>query len=867
MRLAQSESEAGGRQAPSDGEPAKRQVQTDRVVGVSLHTGQGAPGAGHRSRPALFYAGVFLVSAATLMLQVIETRILSVVSWYHLAFFVISVAMFGLTTGSVWVYLRGERFTAATLSWDLGYYSVALAVATAVSGGAQLTLSPILVPTFVGFLVWAELALCIAVPFFFSGVVVSLALTRSSFPVGRVYGVDLAGAAAGCLGVLAVLNTTDAPSAVLWSAAVMGLAAVAFRASNVGGAPEHRPRVAALLRWRWGIVIALVAAALVNGLSERGLRPVFVKGMDQSAWPKLLEAWNSFSRVAVYAQDSREPKMWGPSPRFEPARWPIEQRTLNIDGDAATTSYRIGGDVAKAGFLRYDVTSLAYFLPDLRRAAIIGVGGGRDVLSARVFGVADIVGVEINPVLVRLLAKTPGFADYTDLRRLGGVSLYVDEARSWFARSRDRFDVIQMSLVDTWAATGAGAFTLTENGLYTREAWRIFLDRLAERGVFTVSRWYAGGGFDETARMIGLGMAAVLESGAAEPHRHIFVATSGAIATLVLGRAPLSSSQLSALRAASAQMQYAVVVDPDTEPPSPVLARLLASRSADDLHRATRGLPLDVSVPTDDRPFFFNQLPLRDLPRLLWHPELARRHGITYKGNILATVTLGMLLCVAALLVIATILIPLRPALRHVGARLAISGTAYFALIGIGFMCVEIGLLQRMSVFLGHPIYALSIVLFAMILATGVGSLLSDRVRLESRGAFVTWALVTAGYLFTLPVTAGAVAHTFDSSALLIRASLVLALITPAGILMGWGFPSGLRLIAAVDARPTPWFWGINGAAGVFASILAVAVSLALGISATLVIGAACYVLLIPAALALGFTPGRQARLAGRQSD
>jgi hypothetical protein len=217
--------------------------------------------------------------------------------------------------------------------------------------------------------------------------------------------------------------------------------------------------------------------------------------------------------------------------------------------------------------------------------------------------------------------------------------------------------------------------------------------------------------------------------------------------------------------------------------------------------------------------------------------------------------------------VIATILIPLRPALRHVGARLAISGTAYFALIGIGFMCVEIGLLQRMSVFLGHPIYALSIVLFAMILATGVGSLLSDRVRLESRGAFVTWALVTAGYLFTLPVTAGAVTHTFDSSALLIRASLVLALITPAGILMGWGFPSGLRLIAAVDARPTPWFWGINGAAGVFASILAVAVSLALGISATLVIGAACYVLLIPAALALGFTPGRQARLAGRQSD
>ena len=142
MRLAQGESEAGGRQASSEGEAGPHTL-----------------GAGHRSRPARFYAGVFLVSAATLMLQVIETRILSVVSWYHLAFFVISIAMFGLTAGSVWVYLRGERFTAATLSWDLSYYSVALAVATAVSGGAQLTLSPILVPTLVGFLVWAEFAL------------------------------------------------------------------------------------------------------------------------------------------------------------------------------------------------------------------------------------------------------------------------------------------------------------------------------------------------------------------------------------------------------------------------------------------------------------------------------------------------------------------------------------------------------------------------------------------------------------------------------------------------------------------------------------------------------------------------------------
>jgi hypothetical protein len=812
---------------------------------------------GGRSRPALFYAGVFLVTAATLMLQVIQTRILSVVSWYHLAFFVISVAMFGLTSGAVWVYLRGERFTSATLSWDLAHFSAALALATAVSGAAQLTLSPTLVPTLVGLLVWVELATCIAVPFFFSGVVVSLALTRSPFPVGRVYGVDLAGAAAGCLGVLAVLNATDAPSAVLWSGALAAVASLAFSASRVGAAPAHRPAFAAMLEWRRSLVIVLVASALANGLSEHGLRPVFVKGFDESAWPRLFEAWNSFSRVAVYAHASPEPQMWGASPRFEPARWPTEQRTLNIDGDAATAIYRINGDSGKAGFLRYDVTNLAYFLPDLRRAGIIGVGGGRDVVSARVFGVPDIIGVEINPILVRLLVQTSGFADYVDLRRLGGVDLHVDEARSWFARSSETFDVIQMSLVDTWAATGAGAFSLSENSLYTLEAWRIFLDRLAEHGVFTVSRWYESGEVDETARMIGLAMAALLESEVREPARHIFVAASGSIATLVLGRAPLTGSQLAALRGAVAEMQYTVLVDPDTAPPSSVISRILASQSADELDRATHGLELDLTVPTDERPFFFNQFPLRELPRLIWEPELAQRHGIIYKGNLLATVTLGMLFVVAATLVVATIVIPLRPALRHVGPRLAMGGTAYFMLIGIGFMCIEIGLLQRMSVFLGHPIYSLSIVLCAMILATGLGSLLSERVRLARSASFVAWAAVTAGYLCTLPLTARAVAHTFDSSSLPVRASLAVALIAPSGLLMGWGFPTGIRLIAAVDARPTPWFWGINGAAGVFASILAVAVSMALGISTTLVIGAACYALLIPAAFAIGFAAER----------
>jgi hypothetical protein len=197
----------------------------------------------------------------------------------------------------------------------------------------------------------------------------------------------------------------------------------------------------------------------------------------------------------------------------------------------------------------------------------------------------------------------------------------------------------------------------------------------------------------------------------------------------------------------------------------------------------------------------------------------------------------------------------LRPAIADVGRRLATGGTAYFMLIGIGFMCSEMGLLQRLSVFLGHPVYSLSIVLFSLILTTGAGSLMSEKFPLNTRLRFVLWAVLAAGYLAALPIWLSGVLHAFESAPLMIRAPLCVAVIAPAGFLLGFGFPTGMRFVSAADRRPTPWFWGINGAAGVLASSAAVALSIAFGIYVTFLISAVCYVLLIPAGLLIGFEP------------
>ena len=806
-------------------------------------------------RPRRFYLGVFLTSLAILMLEIVQTRILSVVVWYHLAFLVISLAMFGLTAGAVWVYLKGERFTAKTLSCDLGYFCGLFAFATAISLAVQMTLTPIVTRFFTTLWIWTELALCLSAPFFFAGIVISLALTRSPFPVARVYGVDLIGAAGGAVGALTLLNIVDGPSAVLWIAVIAALAAISFSFSGIGNVPEPKPRLHEWLWSRqWTFAVLLVVAA-INPFLEHGLQPVAVKGKFEFPSTHALRQWNSFSRVDVSHVFRSAPIMWGPSPKMYEKRWLVDQVDLFIDGDAGTTAYRFDGNFEAVEFLKYDITNLAYFLPGRERAVIVGVGGGRDVLSAALFGLKEITAVELNPILVDLQMQGSGLLGFTNVARIPGVRFVTDEGRSWLARSRDSFDVIQMSLVDTWAATGAGAFTLSENGLYTIDAWKIFLSRLTAKGVLTVSRWYDPAVADETGRIISLAVGTLMEMGVREPRRHLFIAAQKRIATLVLSKSPLSASDIEALEKAAAFYQHEVIVTPSWEPKSNVLSRIVNAPDIKSLHAFTSNLAFDLTPPTDNRPFFFNQLPFS---RLLQALAFARgvlaassEGGGVRRGNLVATVTLLILFLIAFCLVAAALIIPLRSAVTDVGVRLVRNGTLYFALIGVGFMMIEIGLLQRMNIFLGHPVYSLSVLLFTLILSTGIGSFVSDNFHLDSQARIIAWGIVTAVYAFALAICLGSVFATFYDAGLAVRIALCVALIAPAGVLVGFGFPTGMRLVSSLDARPTPWFWGINGAAGVLASISAVVVSLALGIPATLLLGAICYLLLIPVALRL----------------
>lgn len=773
------------------------------------------------------YLGMFLTAFCTLALQVTLARLLSVITWYHLAFLAISTAMLGMTAGAVKVYLDPKRFEGGKLCAEAGRTCVAYALA-APAALVLLCLLPLdLQPTAMSYLGFLVATVTCALPFYFAGIVASALITKSGLPIGRLYASDLAGAALGCLFVLGGLEILDAPSLILLCAGVAALAGLVFALPVSGRATTVR---------RLLLFVGFLVVSLANSSTLHGIRPSFVKGRVERVEDFLIERWNSFSRVVMYRGGAYPPMYWGASPRA-PAD-SIWQFRMNIDGEAGTTMqrYRDEGDIAH---LRYDVTTVAYHLGRKGAACIIGVGGGRDIQAALLFGHERVVGVEVNPVFINLLN-----GDFKDFARVGGrddVELVVDDARSWLSRTTNRFAVIQMSMIDTWAATGAGAFSLTENALYTVEAWEVFLGRLAPDGILAVSRWHSPENIGETGRIISLAMATLMRMGVEDPARHIALVTANRISTLIVGRDPLAADDAARLRAACEEYLYEPACLPGEPPANETLRALLASSTEADLRAVSAGHELNLLPSTDENPYFFNMLKLSHLGM-----AFRTRIGVV-RGNLTATLTLLVLLACLLVLAVATVIVPLALRSRaeaEEGRRSPVlwAGALYFSLIGCAFMFLEIVLIQKLSVFLGHPVYALGILLFTVILGSGVGSFLSDRLPLDRRPwayvyPAVTVAAVLAARFVLKAVLAGMITAPTSHK---IAASVLI--VFPMGLLMGFFFPVGMRLVRrSALGGATPWYWALNGIFGVLCSALAVFVSIYASVSTNFYIAAACY--------------------------
>ena len=749
------------------------------------------------------------------MTELALTRIFSVTMYYHFAFLAISIALFGLSASGVSVYVLRRQLAGMETRRLLTAGAVAHALATLVA-------LAFLVRIRVGLNYSPEnLALMLAIyalaalPFFTGGAVISLAFARVSERINVLYGADLLGAAAGCLALIPLLNGLGAPGVVLTASGLSLIAAVCF------APPEWRARTA---------VAALFVFVMPVGAQLAGTQPFDVANTKGHEGDRVLfSKWNSFSRVAVYDRAHGD---WSLSPRFEGHRG--ESLFMDIDSAASTPILKGSGQLDDASYLRYELTALAYHLverADGFRALVIGPGGGRDLLSALVFGASHVDGVEINPIIVRDV-MLDRFRDYS-----GGVyahpkvAIHVDDGRSFVRRSDARYDVIQASLVDTWAATAAGAYTLTENSLYTQEAFGEYLDHLSDEGYLTVTRWVFDG-----LRLVTLAQEAAAERGL-DPARHLAIVRLDRVATFLLKKTPFTSDDVARLQRLSADMGFTVLYAPGVQSEDNDYRRLIL---ADDRDAFLASYRLDVTPTTDDRPFFFHTTRLRDQFQVAFGRSMLFGNGLS---------ALLTLMGISAALVLLFIVGPLVLAGGRPGSGWA-AWLGYFGALGAGFMLIEVALLQRFVLLLGHPVYSLTVTLFSLLLGTGIGSLISRRVPAARVQAVTVRAIVVVllvgaiSPLFLEPLINASIALPLPA-----RIGVAVAVLLPIGVLLGMPLPGGMRVLSSVRADLIPWGWGMNGAFSVVGATLAVFIAMNWGFSATLWTGALVYGL---AAMTLG---------------
>lgn len=763
-------------------------------------------------------AALLLVALATVMFEVLLTRIFSLTLWYHFAFMAISIAMFGLTLGALLVFLRPGWWPDAALPRVMGACAVMFAL-----GISVVILLHVHLYTPLPHIATAPMILTfvmVAVPFVFSGIFVCLALTRFPSRIGKLYAADLAGAAAGCLAVIAALRWLDGVGAVLACAAVACVAGVCLL--------DGARRMAAV-----GLTCVFAGAAVWGGfyLEQHEVAAFKVRHIKGHEEPDIeYERWNSFSRIAVLHPTRLGAQAWNLSTEFRD-KLDIESRYLHIDGHAGTQLIGFDGDLKKVDFLRWDLPNFVHHLRPHGRVAIVGAGGARDVLTAQLFNQKRVVAVEINRDIVRVVNER--FGEFTGhLDTFPGVTFVNDEARSYLARAKERFDIVVVTFIDTFAATAAGAYALTENSLYTVEGWNVFLDRLDDGGLLAVSRAVS----PELGRLVALGRGALLKMGVQHPERHMVLVTNPhrnalsvhPMGLLLVRKTPFDEVELERIRGLAKQMNFEIELQPGAAKTT-LLAALATGRDQDIV--AASGL--NYEPPTDDQPFFFYMARASDWLRL---------SGGDKSPVSAAAVVLAMLLFTVSALTLACIILPLvLSRTRFARGDGALLG--YFASIGTGFMLIEVSMLQRLIVFLGHPIYSLTVILFVLLLSGGLGSYLSGRIpdaRLRERGLVLLASL--AAVLALSGVAMGPVIGRFSGAETPVRIAVAAALLGGMGLFLGMAFPLGMRQAMQERARLAPWLWAVNGATSVFASVLAVAIAMLSGIAASFWAGVASYV-------------------------
>jgi hypothetical protein len=757
----------------------------------------------------LLFAGIFLIALSGLVLEVSITRIFSAAIWYHFAFVAVSVALVGLGASGLVVHhgikkLRGKWAEDLTIfsAWGITIFiPITLFVMHALA--SQVIYLPLFMILF-------------SVPFFFVGIIISAAFSAFGSVAGRLYAADLVGASAGALLVVLFLVLTGGEGATLIVGLIAAIGATIF--SSI--AKNTKKIIVSFIFVAFAISLILlnhatqIFAIPTDPTAQKDL-PIYLREHPGSKIVKT--QWNSFSRIDVVEGGNASEGLVA---------------KVFIDGGAGTNIISWDGNTESRQELSTWMQYLPFKMIQDPKVLVIGSGGGRDVVAALVSGSKDVTSVEINPIIYETVKS------YGD--RAGNVysheyvRSHVDEGRSFITRSSEKYDIIYVPFVDTWASVSSGGLSVSENFLYTLEGFQQYYDHLTDRGKIVTVRWLI-----DAPRFITTYAKLLEQNGVPQDqlHRHLIMVTSDSytqdpsVTMVIFSKLPFTDEEIGFFSESFSQYDYKPILIPGQIMREPYPALLNGEIQLEQFYDLfeTKVYPV-----TDDNPYFLSfEKPLPSAVEILLYAGIGivaifllipfvwmRRGGRTEKSE----------------LRIATVI-------------------AYFAALGMGFILIELALLQKLILLLGNPTMTFAILLFTLLISSGSGSLLSSRIARNNMKnlVFVIGGIAALGILYVVflpPIVYSAIAESFE-----VKAAVSAAVLAPIGFLMGMPLPTGIRLLKAHRPEYIPWMWAINGAFSVLGAVLAIALGIMYGSSHALILGILIYLI----ALGISFASKKKA--------
>lgn len=793
-----------------------------------------------------FLFALALVSASALAYEILLMRLFSIIQWHHFAYMIISLALLGYGVSGVFLaFKRGrlvQNFPLAIIA-NIILFSIAqpacFLLAQAIPfNPAEMLWSPVQLGYLCG------LYLLLALPFFFAANVIGLSFYRYQGQISFIYAADLLGAGVGSVLIIAllfllfpqklllVLLLSDVTAAII-------MANYGFRGQSINTGPWLKMPVIL------GIAVVLVLTSLIplavspyKSLNKLLLIPgAKIIGRDSSP----------LGTLSVVASGTT-PLRYAPGLSLNATTEPPEQLAVFTDADNMAAITRYDNNPETLSYLDQTTSALPYHLDRLANVLILGAGTGSDILQATYHGVDHIDAVELNPQTVNLVKNT--YADFAGhLYSSPAVGLHIDEARGYLAASKQRYDLINIALLDAFGASANGVYSMAESYLYTEQAIQTYLQHLNTDGFLSITRWTKLPPRDEV-KLAATVISALKRAGIPDPGQRLLMIRSWQTSTLLVKNGTVLTADINRLGQFCNQHSFDPVYFPRitaaqtnnyTIQPEPYLYQAVTALLGDNSDAFIEAYKFNIEPATDDRPYLFHFFKWRTLPES-W--ALMHNGGsfLLESGYLLLVVALVQALA-ASLLLIALPLwlwrdkLGITPDTRNLPPVLG-----YFFCLGLAFLMIEIAFIQKFILILHHPLFAITTVLGAFLLSAGAGSHYSQNltrnlqkspVRLPIAG-IVT---ICAVYILGFESISGFVLAMGSLSRYLIS----VALVAPLGFCMGMPFPLGLARLGQTTPALIPWAWGINGCASVISAILATLIAMQFGFTVLIFLALVLY--------------------------